>query len=165
MQQKTKFMLVFASVSLVMFGLGSPAANAQPKVAGVIGSTVSDGDMSFKVQSLKCGIRTVGTGFLEEKALGQFCVVTLTIKAAKKKAVSYFSSSQKGLTKSGAEVESKSLMDDQYQSMVDLNPGISLSTKIAFDVAKNDPLTKILFHDSMFSGGVLVDLTKTLKKK
>jgi hypothetical protein len=69
------------------------------------------------------------------------------------------------VTKFGAEVESKSLLDDQYQSMVDLNPGISFITKNAFDVAKNDPLIGIEFHNSMFSGGVIVDLTKTLKKK
>jgi hypothetical protein len=82
---------MLALVSLILSGVGTTVASAQTKVTGTIGSTVSDGDMSFEVQSMKCGIATAGVGFFQAKALGQFCVVEVTFRALKKKAVSYFS--------------------------------------------------------------------------
>jgi hypothetical protein len=164
MNGKARCWLIIVCFQFAIVGVAIPSANAKSTITATIGSTISDGEMSFKVVSFKCGISTIGTGLFSEKALGQFCVVTFTMKAAKKNAVNYFYSNQKGITKSGSKVEAKSALLDDFKSMVDLNPGISITTKIAFDVAKNDPLAQIEFHDSMFSGGVLVSLVSQKKK-
>ncbi|HEY3293494.1 MAG TPA: DUF4352 domain-containing protein [Candidatus Nanopelagicaceae bacterium] len=155
--------LISMILGLVPFQLN--VANAAPKISGVIGSVVADGDMAVQVKALKCGVKTIGSGFEQETALGQFCIVTFALSAAKKKPVNYFSDSQKGLTKAGFTVAPKSMLSDEFPMTLDLNPGNAVLIKIAYDVGKKDPLKAIEFHDSMFSGGVVVDLTKTLSKK
>jgi hypothetical protein len=74
--------------------------------------------------------------------------------------VSYFSSSQKAITKAGFQVESKTILSDEFKALLNINPGLSVILKVAFDVGPKDPIVIAEFHDSMFSGGVQVDLTK-----
>jgi hypothetical protein len=161
--KRSALFIVFAMGLSSVVVISTPAM-AKTKIAGKIGSVVADGDLSVQVKSLSCGLKTIGTGFFQETAVGQFCVVSFIMKAAKKKPISYFASNQKGITKAGYEVEPKSILDDVYKSSVDLNPGMAMVIKIAFDVGKTDPLKIIEFHDSMFSGGVQVALTGTAKK-
>lgn len=163
MRMSRQIILFIVIMGLAPIQIGT--ANASPKISGVIGSTVADGDMAVQVKAMKCGVKTIGSGFEQETALGQFCVVTFAISAAKKKPVNYFSDSQKGMTKAGYTVAPKSMLSDEFPMTLDLNPGNAVLVKIAYDVGKKDPLKSIEFHDSMFSGGVVVDLTKTLSKK
>jgi hypothetical protein len=136
------------------------ASQAKLKPSGVIGQTVADGDMSVQVRKVQCGLTQVGSGYAAEKAMGQFCVITFAMTPAKKKPVNYFSSSQKAVTKAGYQVESKTILSDEYKAMLTINPGLSVILKVAFDVGPKDPIVVAEFHDSMFSGGVQVDLTK-----
>jgi hypothetical protein len=41
----------------------------------------------------------------------------------------------------------------------EINPGIQVSVGVVFDVPPSMQPTQIVLHDSMFSGGVSVDLT------
>jgi hypothetical protein len=140
-------------------------AEAKLKPTGIIGQTVADGGMSVQVRKVQCGLTKIGSGYFVEKALGQFCVITFAMTPSKKKPVSYFSSAQKAVTKAGFEVESKSIMSDEFQPFLDVNPGNSVLLKIAFDVGAKDPIVIAEFHDSIFSGGVQIDLTKGSYKK
>lgn len=58
---------------------------AEPKSAGV-GDKVRGGDFEFTVKSVKCGITQVGNEFLNKKAQGAFCKVSVTVKNVTKKA-------------------------------------------------------------------------------
>ena len=140
-------------------------AEAKLKPTGIIGQTVADGEMSVQVRKVQCGLKKVGSGFLAEKALGQFCVVTFAMTPSKKKPVSYFSSAQKAVTKAGFLVESKTILSDEFKPILDVNPGNSVVLKVAFDVGAKDPIVIAEFHDSIFSGGVQVNLTKGSYKK
>lgn len=158
MNNKKRFI---ATLLVACVAASIPAtAEAKLKPTGIIGQTVADGEMSVQVQKVQCGLTKIGTGYFVEKALGQFCVVTFAMTPSKKKPVSYFSSAQKAVTKSGFLVESKSILSDEYQSFLDVNPGNSVLLKVAFDVGKKDPIVIAEFHDSIFSGGVQVNLTK-----
>lgn len=158
--------IVISVIALASFSV-IPIASSQasPKVGGSIGSKVADGDMAIQVKSVKCGLKTIGSGFTKSTAMGQFCVVTFSLSAAKKKPVNFFSSSQIGITKLGYEVEATTSLDDKYPMMLDVNPGNMAVTSVVYDIGKKDSLKYIEIHDSMFSGGILIDLTKTVAKK
>lgn len=158
MRKTTKLTSVL-TITALLFAV-TPSAEAKNKPSGKIGATVADGDMSVQIRKVQCGLKQVGSGYFVEKALGQFCVVTFAMTPSKKKPVSYFSSSQKAITKAGYEAESKTILSDEYKSMLTVNPGTSVLLKVAFDVGPKDPIVIAEFHDSMFSGGVQVDLTK-----
>lgn len=150
-----------AIILVSVLSISAPiSAEAKTKLAGKIGTTVADGDMAVQVRKVQCGLKQVGSGYFVEKALGQFCVITFAMTPSKKKPVSYFSSSQKAITKAGFEAESKTILSDEYKAMLTINPGTSVLLKVAFDVGVKDPIVIGEFHDSMFSGGVQIDLTK-----
>lgn len=44
--------------------------------------------------------------------------------------------------------------------ITDINPGNNIKAVLVYDMAKGAKPTTIQLHDSMFSGGVKVDLTK-----
>ena len=158
MTNKQKF---FITLLVVCVALSIPVtAEAKLKPTGIIGQTVADGEMAVQVRKVQCGLSKIGSGYFVEKALGQFCVVTFAMSPSKKKPVSYFSSAQKAVTKAGFQVESKSILSDEFKSFLDVNPGNSVLLKIAFDVGAKDPIVIAEFHDSIFSSGVQVDLTK-----
>lgn len=135
------------------------------KVAGFIGSKVTDGNMAIQVKSVDCGAKSIGSGVARSTARGQFCIVTFSAGAAKKKRVNYFSSSQKGITKLGYEVDAMPMSDEKYPMMLGINPGNTAELSVVFDVGKKDSLQYIEFHDLMFSNGIRIDLTKSVVKK
>ena len=158
MKLRTRVFAIFITAALAVTIPSTSQAKLKP--TGIVGQTVADGGMSVQVRNVQCGLKQIGTGYFVEKALGQFCVITFAMSPSKKKPVSYFSSSQKAITKAGFQAESKSILSDDYKSMLDVNPGTSVLLKVAFDVGPKDPIVVAEFHDSMFSGGVQVDLTK-----
>jgi hypothetical protein len=158
MKLRTRTLAIVLTAALAVTIPNTSQAKLKP--TGIVGQTVADGEMSVQVRKVQCGLKQIGTGYFVEKALGQFCVITFAMTPSKKKPVSYFSSSQKAITKAGFQAESKSILSDEYKSMLDVNPGTSVLLKVAFDVGPKDPIVIAEFHDSMFSGGVQVDLTK-----
>jgi Domain of unknown function (DUF4352) len=147
-------------------GSGSTATggNDQPaeKVAK-IGQPARDGKFEFTVKQVKCGVAKVGSDFLNDKAQGQFCLITVTVKNIGKEAQLLDGSSQKGYTADGKEYSTDSeagLYANQEQSTFfnEINPGNQVTGVLVFDIPKNVKLTKLELHDSAFSGGVAVQL-------
>lgn len=61
-------------------GGGAGVTGANEGAAAKIGDPVRDGKFEFTVQEVECGVKEVGPELLEEKAQGQFCLVTITVK-------------------------------------------------------------------------------------
>jgi Telomeric repeat-binding factor 2. len=52
------------------------------------------------------------------------------------------------------------MLDDSNAFLNNINPGNSVAGILVYDVPKGLTLSKIELHDSMFSGGVTVTLSK-----
>lgn len=130
-----------------------------------IGEPARDGKFEFTVTSIKCGEKSVGDQYLNEKAQGEFCRLSLSIKNIGDEAQSLFSSDQKLINAEGqqfaaddtatiyaASGNSGSTWFDQ------INPGNSVKGDILFDVPAGAKITAAELHDSSFSGGVKVNL-------
>lgn len=133
---------------------------AAPKVAG-IGTKVRDGKFEFVVRSVKCGIAKVGTNeYLQKKAQGQFCAVTMTVTNIGDEPQSMFADNQYAFDAKGRKLSADSdasIYDDSSQVLwEEINPGNSVKGKVYFDIPKGAKITKLDLHDSMFSGGVEV---------
>lgn len=127
-----------------------------------IGDEALDGKFAFTVSKVKCGVKEVGDEFLNQKAQGQFCLVTLSVKNIGDESQIFDAGSQKGITSTGATVDadgSASLYANENADsfLTEINPGNSLEDVIVvYDIAKDQELTTLELHDSIFSDGVLV---------
>ncbi|WP_195849146.1 DUF4352 domain-containing protein [Arsenicicoccus cauae] len=140
----------------------APAAEAP--TAG-IGTPANDGKFEFTVKSVKCGIASVGPDFMAEKAQGEFCRVTLRVRNKDKAPQMMFADSQKAFAgeseysaNSMASVTDASANNTQSVWMENINPGNAVQGNLFFDVPKGTKLTKLVLHDSAFSGGVDIKL-------
>lgn len=140
------------------------ATKATADAAAKIGDPVRDGKFEFTVQKMKCGVAKVGSSLLNEKAQGQFCLVTIKVSNIGKEAQTFSDSSQKGFSADGAEYATDSTAgiyanDDNDVLFNEINPGNEVTGVLVFDIPKDAKLVKLELHDSPFSGGVTVDLT------
>jgi hypothetical protein len=144
-------------------GKAATKAAEKPKTAG-IGDPVRDGKFEFVVTGMDCSKTTLGDSFLNTKAQGTFCVVTVSVKNIGDEAQLFAGSNQKAYDGRGAEYENDGSAefyanDDNQTFLNDVNPGNKVTGKIVFDVPKGTKLTTIELHDSFFSGGVKVALS------
>lgn len=143
----------------------APAEEAPAEEAGLgIGDPAADGKFTFTVKKVKCGVKKVGSEFLNEKAQGQFCLVTMNVQNTGDEAQIFDAGSQKGITNTGAEVEADGTAstyanEDGVSFLEEINPGNGLeNVVVVYDIAKDQTLDAVVLFDSMFSGGVTVSL-------
>jgi hypothetical protein len=130
-----------------------------------IGEAARDGKFEFTVTAMKCGETSVGTSeYLQQKAQGQFCRVSMNIKNIGDKSQSLFADNQKLVDADGKEYSYASTAtiyaapsggSTWYDQ---INPGNTVTGDVLFDLpAGVTPVTAVL-HDSAYSGGVKVNL-------
>lgn len=136
--------------------------SATPRAVG-INTPVRDGKFEFVVKSVKCGETKIGSEYLNQTAQGQYCLVAMSVKNIGDEAQTFDSSPQKAYNASGQQYDADGTaaiyVNDNSQTFLEnINPGNSVTGTIVFDIPKNQKLTKLELHDSMFSGGVAVTL-------
>ena len=129
-----------------------------------IGQVVKDGDFAFVVKSVLCGAQaaaavnsggigeTVPSGALE-------CIVTMTVTNDKSQAQTFFDSNQYAYDAKGRQFSADSngsiyLTGDQDGNQI--NPGITVTAPVPFQIPAGDTIVKMVLHDSAYSGGVTV---------
>ncbi len=129
-----------------------------------IGTAVRDGNFEFTVTKVKDGVKKVGSGDFSEKPDGQFVLVYVTVENIGDEA-QYFDGSSQTLVddqdrEHSADTGAAIYLEDADSFLNEINPGNKVKAIVVFDVPKDAVPTSIDLHDSMFSGGVSVALTK-----
>ena len=140
---------------------GSSEETQQEESIAKIGDTVVDGDWSYVVSNLKCGVKQVGSSLLGAEAQGQFCIVSISATNNGTKADYFLGSDHKLYDVNGSEYESDSsawiyLEDNMLLDKV--NPGNTSKGQLVFDVPETADLDYILVTSSFLSSGVKVSL-------
>ncbi|MFC9519001.1 DUF4352 domain-containing protein [Nocardiaceae bacterium NPDC056970] len=140
-------------------------APAPKKSAPGIGAEVRDGKFGFVVTSIETGVATVGDNpYLQKQAQGQFVLVHLDVTNTSDKPQSYFASNQKLIDAKGREFAPDTMAAINFEAgtaiLGELNPGITISTTIAFDIPADAIPAELEVHDSAFSGGASISLTQ-----
>jgi len=143
----------------------APAKKTQPaKSTPGLGDPVRDGKFEFVVTKVDCAKTKVGNEYLNKKAQGKFCMVSVTVKNIGKEAQLFHGSSQKAMDAQGTEFSNDGAAEmyanqDNATFLNEINPGNSAKGRLIYDVPKSVKLTKMELHDSPFSGGVEVSLS------
>ncbi|WP_454163073.1 DUF4352 domain-containing protein [Gordonia iterans] len=139
------------------------ADDAESRAAG-LNTPVRDGKFEFVVTGVESGVSEVGDNeFLTEKAQGQFVIVTMTVKNIGDKSQSFSPSEQKLKDTDGRTFETDSsaqiaLGGTDIAVWDKVNPGNTVTVKLVYDMPSGAKPATLELHDSMFSGGVTVDL-------
>jgi hypothetical protein len=176
--------IVIASVASSGGGSGSPAAAASSAPAAAssapaaarpaagaagIGQAVHDGDFAFTVRSLTCGASAAAAvegsdGFGEKIPSGAVeCLATMTVTDDKAEAQTFFDSNQYAYDKAGRKLSADSdgaIYMSGSQDATQLNPGITITAQVPFQIPAGDSIVSLGLHDSAFSGGVTVQVAR-----
>ena len=144
---------------------GEPTSNgSQPPgfVPYKIGEKATDDSYQFTVTKIKCGVSRVGDSYPDEKAQGQFCLVSLQVKNVGNDPINYSSENQTLVDTEGKNYSPDDnawiyLDSDPY---VELNPDNTLKTIVPFDMPKKAKPDHLLLKAGVrgASDGVIVKL-------
>ena len=123
-----------------------------------LGDAVSDGEFTFVITQFECGKRSIGGGFLGERAQGEFCVAEMTVTNTGDEPATLGSGNQM-LFIGDAEYEATTILSgDDSIFLDDINPGNKISGFVAWDIPRGGRPDRLELHDSAFSGGASVDV-------
>lgn len=157
-----------SSTATTVTATSQASTTSTPPAMPKIGQPVSDGKFQFTITAFKCGISQitqVDDQYEVATAQGQFCTMNLTIKNTGNQAQSFDDSSQYIYDAAGKQYNDSTNgtiaanpSNSQFDVLPNVNPGISVSGVLAFDIPKGVVPTYAILHDSMFSGGAKVSL-------
>lgn len=135
----------------------------QEQVATGFGTEVRDGKFGFVVTKVESGLATIGkeSSWFSETAEGQFVVVYVDVTNTSNKSQYYASSNQVLIDDQGREFTNNFSaefgLEGDDKGAGDINPGITRSTRVVFDIPVGAVPVAIEVHDSMFSGGARIN--------
>jgi len=155
---------VLAGLALILtFGVAVDPSGASnlPK----FGTIVKDGDFSFRPTHLVCNIMSVGSNSNYDltRPTGQYCRITLWIYNHSRSSEMIDVTSQYAADKKSRQYPGDINADTAGNpnlngglglDLTTLNPGLSVTGFVYFDMPKRDVPTYFTFHDSAFSNGV-----------
>lgn len=138
----------------------SSSASQSSAVAG-IGTPVRDGKFEFVVTGVTHA-KSVG-GLYGETAQGEYTILQVSVKNIGNEPQTLADSAQYVYDSSGRKYSADSTADLTLNSNAnvffqEINPGNTIRGQIAFDMPNGTQAVKAVLHDSLFSGGVTVNL-------
>jgi hypothetical protein len=132
----------------------APSSSGLNKVA-------KDGDFAFTVTNAQCGLTTIGSEPQSAPPGTQWCVYTMTVANDKSTSQDFFAANQKAIDANGKQLSADTTaliyMDNGGASEDStINPGVSITAMVPFQLSASDSVKQLVLHDSAFSGGVKV---------
>jgi Domain of unknown function (DUF4352) len=141
-------------------GTAEEPAPEVEKVA-TVGQPARDGNFEFVVTGVEPPVKSLGEGFAEEEAQGEFVIVRVEVSNIGKDPRSLSSGSQYAYAGEARYADTLIIgLEGADRAFVEnINPGNKVTeVPLVFDVPPGTKLTQVELHDSPFSGGVQVNL-------
>jgi hypothetical protein len=134
-----------------------------------IGQVAFDGDVAFRVTNVECGVTHLGTARLGAGTLfgdtapagSQWCLVSMTMNDDKSIAQTFYASNQYAIDGNGAKLSATTrvlvyIPNDSAAERSKVEPGVSISVIVPFELSNTDSIKEFQLHDSAISKGVTV---------
>jgi hypothetical protein len=143
-----------------------PAEEAQEpaearEVVATVGQPARDGKFEFVVTGVEPPVKTIGESFARDEAQGEFVVVRVDVTNIGDAPSTLSSGSQYAYAGQAryADTHVLGLENSDRAFRENINPGNKVTNvPLVFDVPPGTKLTHLELHDSLFSGGVRVNL-------
>jgi cytoskeletal protein RodZ len=146
---------------------GSPSASASasgsPTPSASVTPGLRDGSLEFNVRATLCGQDTVGNGTFYRSAVGDYCIVTVTVRNVSDQPVTLGAIAQQATTTDGQQsavdwTASVAATSGSPAVNQPIPPQGQLETIMAFDVPEDGILKSLTLHGAADSPGVTVTL-------
>ena len=127
-----------------------------------LGQPVRDGQFEFVVLSVSCGQTHLDNGWLlHVTAKGQYCVAAMTVRNIGTQAQRFADGWQQGIGPRGQHYDADTgagvvANGNGYAIFNVVNPGITLSVKVVYDIPVGATISALILHDAPLSWGVIV---------
>jgi Domain of unknown function (DUF4352) len=143
----------------------SESEDSQPPATKTykIGEKATDDDYQFTVTKIRCGVSRIGDSYSNEKAQGQFCLVSMRIKNVGNDAINFSDENQALIDTKGKNYSPDDgawVYLDDAEIMAEINPGNTFKTTVPFDIPKKAEPHHLLLKAGVWgaSDGVKVKL-------
>jgi hypothetical protein len=140
----------------------SPGTGTGAATVG-INQPARDGKFEFTVTGVQCGVKHIGPASFGSDAQGQFCLVKVTVTNIGNEAQMFTGINVYGFNAAGQKFDTDTsaaiyLEGDARSFLENINPGNTVNGTLVFDIPVGQSLKKLELHDSLLSGGVIVNL-------
>lgn len=163
--------VVSAIAATVVVGAGAAAVDAMNESVESIGAVdesvglgetgTTAGGIAFTLNSLDCGIATVGDEYMSVDAQGQFCEANVTILNGGTEP-HYFTATDAtgyiGDTEYASDSTAAIYAPENDVFLTEINPGNEIVGKVYFDIPADAALDRITFAESIIDGVVEIVL-------
>lgn len=130
-------------------------ATEEPDLAFGIGDAASAGDFEFVVEGIETGRESIGNGFLNEEAQGQYLLVEISVTNTGNEEATFYGGDQVVVDTEGREHSADSgawmyLDDEEGFFITDINPGNSTAGTLVFDIPTDATPASILLSDGLW---------------
>jgi len=146
---------------------GAAASTTPTTAPGTPGlnQVAKDGDFAFTVTSVQCGVTNLGTDPISTTASAgtQWCLANMSVTNDKSESQDFFADNQKAIDATGKSLSADTealiyLPNNGTSSDSTVNPGVTITATVPFQISSTDSIKQLELHDSAFSGGVLVNV-------
>lgn len=124
----------------------------EPDLAFGVGDVAPAGDLEFVVDGIETGLESIGDGFLDEQAQGQYALVEIAVTNVGNEAATFYDGDQILIDTDGREHSSDSgpwiyLDDGDGLFITDINPGNTATGTLVFDIPTDATPASVLLSD------------------
>lgn len=126
-----------------------------------IGEPGRDGAFEFTVSKIDCGVSQIGDSFINQTAVGQFCIAELTIHNVGNRPATFADALQRGYGPDGDRYAPDSaagiLANSQQQLFQNqINPGNRVTGVVVYDIPPDSHIAELELHESEDTPGLRV---------
>jgi hypothetical protein len=158
---------VLVALALIAFGIWAVATSDRPAggpavIRGLPAADPADavpGGFGFRVKSMRCGVSAVGPDELEQRADGQFCLLSVRVTNKGTEPELFDSSAQRVYDTDGGAYavaeEAAVFLNDHSPTLLDeIRPGESVNGVLPFDVPKDAQLSEVSMQGAGSTPGI-----------
>ncbi|MFC0526873.1 DUF4352 domain-containing protein [Phytohabitans kaempferiae] len=128
-----------------------------------LGQAGRDGAFEFTVSRIDCGIAQIGDSFVNQTAIGQYCLAELTVRNVGKRPAIFEDALQRAYSPDGARYAADSaagiLANSEHQLFQNqINPGNRVTGVVVYDIPQDRHIAELELHESEDSAGLRVTL-------
>lgn len=126
-----------------------------------IGQAGRDGAFEFMVSRIDCGVSQIGDSFINQTAVGQYCLAELHIRNAGNRPATFADALQRGYGPNGdryAPDSAAGILANSEQQLFQnqINPGNQVKGVVVYDIPRDSHLAELELHESEHTAGLRV---------
>lgn len=126
-----------------------------------VGEAGRDGAFEFTVSRIDCGVAQIGDSFINQTAVGQFCLTELTVQNVGKRPATFADALQQGFGPEGDRYAADSAAgilanSEQQLFQNQINPGNRVTGLVVYDIPRDSHIAELELHESEHTAGLRV---------